>query len=116
MSRGGTKTEASDLAAGAATVTAVASILGNIWQASDRANLKNVAADFARQRDHLLGVLRNWQLAHMQLRAQLERRTSELERVRADLAEAQRVSRRLETENTEMRKKLASVRVAHGRG
>ena len=45
-------------------IALVASAIGNLWQASDR-------ADLAQDRDHLLSVLREWQADHARLAARV---------------------------------------------
>ena len=67
-------------------LVAAASIIGNILQGIRTQNLEAQAAGLHSQANHLLAVLREWQVAHSQLRIHSERQEQELQRLRGEVA------------------------------
>lgn len=61
---GGGARSSADESSEVAGIALLASAIGNLWQASKR-------ADLAKDRDHLLGVLRQWQAEHSRLAVRL---------------------------------------------
>ena len=81
-------------------LVAAASIIGNILQGVRTQNLEGQAAGLRAQAEHLLAVLREWQVAHSQLRIRSERQEQDIQRLRGEVAR--------------LRKELADSQVAAG--
>ena len=107
MAKARRKQENGEVGLAVATGTAVASVLTNLAQAVNRAELASVARQLEAQRDHLVALLSDRDRAHGVLRMELESALRELTLVRRERQRLERGVERLLHENTELKGQLA---------
>jgi hypothetical protein len=120
MARRNARAEGDDTVLPLTVATAVGSILVNIAQVIENQGTRRQAEGLRRQREHLIGVLTQWQKAYGDLKVRLDQRERELAAAHRGLAESRAEVRRqadeLEALGADNRRLLVRVSELEAKG